>query len=72
MQKKEKKKHMVGLTDVEIKKRVNDLLYIEKEIVNRLHSDIEEVLRGFQQFKIIYKKLSFEQKNYVCESYKPK
>ena len=57
MQKKEKKKHMVGLTDVEIKKRVNDLLYIEKEIVNRLHSDIEEVLRGFQQFKIIYKKL---------------
>lgn len=37
---------MAGLTDVEIKKRVNDLLYIEKEIVNRLHSDIEEVLRG--------------------------
>lgn len=37
---------MTGLTDAEIKKRVNDLLYIEKEIVNRLHSDIEEVLRG--------------------------
>lgn len=37
---------MAGLTDAEIKKRVNDLLYVEKEIVNRLHSDIEEVLRG--------------------------
>ena len=37
---------MASLTDAEIKKRVNDLLYVEKEIVNRLHNDIEEVLRG--------------------------
>lgn len=37
---------MTRLTDAEIKKRVNDLLYIEKEIVNRLHNDIEEILRG--------------------------
>lgn len=37
---------MNKLEDKEIKNRISDLLYIQKEITVRIHTEIDEVMRG--------------------------
>ena len=33
-------------TEKDTKKRISDLLYMEKEFVNIIHSEIDEIMRG--------------------------
>lgn len=37
---------MNKLENKEMKQRINDLLYIQKEITNRIHTEIDETMRG--------------------------